>query len=106
MVIHEVIGAGCWGCDKAEDVLKLDCDEDGIGGDDVADCLRYLVAPYHAQLPSTNFAASEIPFPSLNLNPRPSTVFSTARLNPQPFPPQIFGGDEVADGNAEEVEGV
>jgi hypothetical protein len=25
-------------------VLKVDCDEDGVGGDDAADCLRYLVA--------------------------------------------------------------
>ena len=28
----------------AEDVLKVDADEDGVGGDDAADCLRYLVA--------------------------------------------------------------
>ena len=27
-----------------EDVLKIDADEDGIGGDDPADALRYLVA--------------------------------------------------------------
>jgi hypothetical protein len=25
-------------------VLKVDADEDGVGGDDTADCLRYLVA--------------------------------------------------------------
>jgi hypothetical protein len=29
---------------RPEDVLKVDADEDGIGGDDCADCLRYLVA--------------------------------------------------------------
>jgi len=29
---------------RPEDVLKDDADEDGIGGDDTADCLRYLVA--------------------------------------------------------------
>ena len=29
---------------RPEDVLKVDCDEDGIGGDDAGDCLRYLVA--------------------------------------------------------------
>jgi len=29
---------------RAEDVLKVDADEDGVGGDDAADCLRYLVA--------------------------------------------------------------
>ncbi len=29
---------------RPEDVLKVDCDEDGTGGDDAADCLRYLVA--------------------------------------------------------------
>src|ERR1035437_4891302 len=29
---------------RPEDVLKVDCDEDGIGGDDCADALRYLVA--------------------------------------------------------------
>jgi phage terminase large subunit len=29
---------------RPEDVLKIDADEDGIGGDDAADCLRYLVA--------------------------------------------------------------
>lgn len=26
------------------DVLKVDCDEDGVGGYDAVDCLRYLVA--------------------------------------------------------------
>jgi hypothetical protein len=29
---------------RPEDVLKVDVDEDGAGGDDPADCLRYLVA--------------------------------------------------------------
>ena len=29
---------------RPEDVLKVDCDEEGAGGDDAADCLRYLVA--------------------------------------------------------------
>ena len=29
---------------RPEDVLKVDADEDGIGGDDAADCLRYLLA--------------------------------------------------------------
>jgi phage terminase large subunit len=29
---------------RPEDVLKVDADEDGNGGDDAADCLRYLVA--------------------------------------------------------------
>ena len=29
---------------RPEDVLKIDTDEDGIGGDDAADALRYLVA--------------------------------------------------------------
>jgi hypothetical protein len=29
---------------RPEDVLKVDEDEDGNGGDDSADCLRYLVA--------------------------------------------------------------
>ena len=29
---------------RPEDVLKVDSDEDGVGGDDAADCLRYLVA--------------------------------------------------------------
>jgi hypothetical protein len=24
--------------------MKVDADEDGVGGDDAADCLRYLVA--------------------------------------------------------------
>ena len=26
---------------RPEDVLKVDCDEDGVGGDDAAECLRY-----------------------------------------------------------------
>jgi hypothetical protein len=30
---------------RPEDVLKADADEDGLGGDDCADCLRYLAAP-------------------------------------------------------------
>lgn len=29
---------------RPEDVLKVDADEEGIGGDDAADCCRYLVA--------------------------------------------------------------
>jgi phage terminase large subunit len=29
---------------RPEDVLKVDTDEDGVGGDDTADCLRYLIA--------------------------------------------------------------
>ena len=29
---------------RPENVLKVDADEDGIGGDDAADALRYLVA--------------------------------------------------------------
>src|SRR5690348_12595422 len=29
---------------RPEDVLKVDADEDGVGGDDTADCLRYFVA--------------------------------------------------------------
>jgi hypothetical protein len=29
---------------RPEDVLKVDADEDGVGGDDLADCLRYWIA--------------------------------------------------------------
>ena len=29
---------------RPEDVLKVDADQDGVGGDDAADALRYLVA--------------------------------------------------------------
>jgi phage terminase large subunit len=29
---------------RPEDLLKVDADEDGVGGDDAADALRYLVA--------------------------------------------------------------
>jgi hypothetical protein len=29
---------------RPEDVLKVEADEDGVGGDDAEDCLRYLVA--------------------------------------------------------------
>ena len=29
---------------RPEDVLKVDADEDGVGGDDAGDALRYLVA--------------------------------------------------------------
>ncbi len=29
---------------RPEDVLKVDADEEGIGGDDAADCCRYLIA--------------------------------------------------------------
>ncbi len=28
---------------RPEDMLKVDADEDGVGGDDAADALRYLV---------------------------------------------------------------
>jgi phage terminase large subunit len=29
---------------RPENVLKVDADEEGVGGDDCADCLRYMVA--------------------------------------------------------------
>jgi hypothetical protein len=29
---------------RPEDLLKMDADEEGVGGDDCADCLRHLVA--------------------------------------------------------------
>ncbi len=29
---------------RHEHVLKVDADEEGVGGDDAADCFRYLVA--------------------------------------------------------------
>ena len=35
---------------RPEDVLKVDSDEDGVGGDDAADALRYLVANRPAQI--------------------------------------------------------
>jgi phage terminase large subunit len=35
---------------RPEDVLKVDCDEDGNGGDDAADCMRYLVCTKPAQV--------------------------------------------------------
>jgi phage terminase large subunit len=38
---------------RPEDVLKVDSDEDGLGGDDAADALRYLVAN---QLPQIRMA--------------------------------------------------
>jgi hypothetical protein len=38
---------------RPEDVLKVDADEDGVGGDDTADCLRYLVATKPATLRQT-----------------------------------------------------
>jgi hypothetical protein len=33
---------------RPEDVLKVDADEDGVGGDDAADAMRYLVATSRA----------------------------------------------------------
>ena len=35
---------------RPEDVLKVDADEDGVGGDDAADALRYLVVTKPRQL--------------------------------------------------------
>ena len=35
---------------RPEDALKVDVDEDGVGGDDAADCLRYLVATKSNQI--------------------------------------------------------
>ena len=32
-----------WALRGPEDVLKVDANEDGVGGDDAADALRYLV---------------------------------------------------------------
>jgi hypothetical protein len=41
--VKSVLGAQpAW--NRPEDMLKVDADEDGLGGDDAADCLRYLVA--------------------------------------------------------------
>ena len=36
---------------RPEDVLKVDADEDGVGGDDAADALRYLVATKSRTVP-------------------------------------------------------
>jgi phage terminase large subunit len=35
---------------RPEDVLKVDCDDDGIGGDDDADAMRYLIASKARQI--------------------------------------------------------
>ena len=35
---------------RPEDVLKVDADEDGVGGDDAADALRYMVATRPRQI--------------------------------------------------------
>jgi hypothetical protein len=35
---------GCGVVNRPQDVLKVDADEEGVGGDDAADALRYLVA--------------------------------------------------------------
>jgi hypothetical protein len=40
----ETVGALQHDPNRPEDVLKVDADEDGVGGDDAADALRYLVA--------------------------------------------------------------
>jgi len=41
-------GWAAWGLEwwpvRPEDVLKVDADEEGVGGDDAADALRYLEA--------------------------------------------------------------
>ena len=39
---------------RPEDVLKVDADEDGVGGDDAADALRYLVATKSRAITQTN----------------------------------------------------
>jgi hypothetical protein len=38
------LAADCTERCAGEDVLKVDADEEGFGGDDAADALRYLVA--------------------------------------------------------------
>jgi len=38
------MGASGHDPNRPEDVLKVDADEEGVGGDDAADALRYLVA--------------------------------------------------------------
>ena len=42
---------------RPEDVLKVDADEEGAGGDDAADCLRYLVATKPRQVVQRKLAA-------------------------------------------------
>jgi len=42
--LAETLAAMQQDANRPEDVLKVDADEDGVGGDDCADCLRYLVA--------------------------------------------------------------
>jgi hypothetical protein len=44
---------------RPEDVLKVDADEDGIGGEDAADALRYLVATRARRWSSVNCGDSE-----------------------------------------------
>ncbi len=42
--LTETLPAMQYDPNRPEDVLKVDADEDGVGGDDSADALRYLVA--------------------------------------------------------------
>ncbi len=45
---------------RAEDLLKVDCDEEGVGGDDAADAPRYLVATKGAQFPRGNCGGCDV----------------------------------------------
>jgi hypothetical protein len=40
----ETLAAHQHDLNRPKDLLKVDADEDGVGGDDAADALRYLVA--------------------------------------------------------------
>jgi hypothetical protein len=41
--VHAAIAGLQHDPNRSEDVLKADADEEGVGGDDAADTLRYLV---------------------------------------------------------------
>jgi phage terminase large subunit len=43
---------------RPEDCIKVNSDEDGNGGDDAADCLRYLVTSYQGEGQAINWARS------------------------------------------------
>lgn len=45
---------------KPEDVEKVDCDDDGNGGDDFCDCARYLIGGYSSKRGATSAFAAPV----------------------------------------------
>ena len=83
---------------RPEDVLKVDADEDGVGGDDTADCLRYLVATRERKVTQRKLRGLTASSPIQR-----GRVRWTAWLGPAGQPPRPHGSERENDYGCERV---